>query len=361
MNRYTHGGNLHKAARETGGESFLDFSANINPLGLSATVSAALIAALPSIIHYPDPEAVLLREALAAHYGMAMDSLVLGNGAAELFYLLCQVRRPATVFICPPSFSEYERSALASGAQVRFVPLKAAPAYTVDWTALQQTVGEDSLIFLGHPNNPTGNLLELPALENFLAAIAGKNNMVVVDESFLDFIDADGSLSCQAMVKKHPHLIAIRSLTKIFAIPGLRLGFGVMAPTLASKLEAAKDQWNVNVLAQVAGTAALKDNGYLTKTRTVLPVWRGQLMKGLTCFSTVQVIPSAVNFLLLDMTKTGKDASWWRQAFWEKRILVRDCSNYIALSAYHIRIAVRTETENELFLSALQEIMEERI
>ena len=359
MDRYTHGGNLYKAAREAGGDSFLDFSANINPLGLSPIVTAALQAALPAVIHYPDPEAVALREALTGHYGMSGDSLVLGNGAAELFYLLCLVRRPENVFISPPSFSEYERSALAAGAQVRYVPLKQAPDYSVDWTALQKSVGENSLVFLGHPNNPTGNLLDLSALDGFLAAMRGRNNLIVVDESFLDFVDADGSRSCQAMVSRYSYLAAIRSLTKIFAIPGLRLGFGVMASDLALALNGAKDQWNVNTLAQVAGAAALNDEAYLSQTRKTVPRWREQLVNGLAVFPAIQTIPSAVNFLLLDLTKTGKTGSWWRQAFWQKRILVRDCGNYVALSPYHIRIAVRTERENERFLAAMQEIMEE--
>lgn len=359
MNRYTHGGNLYKAARETGGDAFLDFSANINPLGLPDSVAQALAAALPSIVHYPDPEAVALKEALTGHYGMAPETLVLGNGAAELFYLLCLVRRPSCVLISPPSFSEYERAALAAGAQVQFVPLGAAPDFTVDWDTLTTNVAEDSLIFLGQPNNPTGTLLEAGALKRFLAATAEKNCLVVVDESFLDFIDADGTLSCQNWVAQYPQLAAVRSLTKIFAIPGLRLGFGVMAPTLAAALEAAKDQWNVNTLAQVAGVVALADVGYLQRTRELVPVWRRQLLTGLSAFAGIRTIPSAVNFILLDMQGTGKDAHWWREAFWKKRILVRDCSNYAALSPEHIRIAVRTETENERFLSSLQAIMEE--
>lgn len=359
MNRYTHGGNLYKAAREAGGDAFLDFSANINPLGLPDSVTQALTAALPSIVHYPDPEAVALREALTGHYGMAPETLVLGNGAAELFYLLCLVRRPSRVLISPPSFSEYERSALAAGAEVKFVPLGAAPDFAVDWDALLATATAGTLVFLGQPNNPTGTLLEMGALKRFLSETADKDCFVVVDESFLDFIDADGTLSCQDWVAQYPHLAAVRSLTKIFAIPGLRLGFGVMAPQLATALEAAKDQWNVNTLAQVAGAAALTDDDYLKRTREMVPVWRRQLLTGLSTFAGIRTIPSAVNFILLDMRGTGKDAPWWRQAFWKKRILVRDCSNYEALPPEHIRIAVRTETENECFLTALQAIMEE--
>lgn len=359
MNRYTHGGNLYKAARETGGDAFLDFSANINPLGLPDSVARALAAALPAIVHYPDPEAFALKEALTGHYGMLPETLVLGNGAAELFYLLCLVRRPGCVFINPPSFSEYERAALAAGAQVRLLPLGEAPAFAVDWEALTARVTADSLIFLGQPNNPTGTLLDADALKRFLTATADKNCLVVVDESFLDFIDADGTLSCQSWVAQYPHLAAVRSLTKIFAIPGLRLGFGVMSPTLATDLEAAKDQWNVNTLAQVAGVAALADEAYLQRTREQVPAWRRQLLTGLSAFAGIQAIPSVVNFILLDMRGTGKNAAWWREAFWKKRILVRDCSNYAALSPEHIRIAVRTETENEQFLTALQTIMEE--
>ncbi len=357
MNRYTHGGNLYKASRESGGAAFLDFSANINPLGLSATVLAALQKSLADVVHYPDPDAAALRGALVSRYGMPVNSLVLGNGAAELFYLLCLVRRPGHVFVCPPAFSEYERSALAAGAEVHFVPLL-KENYAVDWAALQAAVTDDSLVFLGHPNNPTGNLLDLTELETFLTQVADRNCQVVVDESFLDFIDLDGRHSCFSWIKRYPHLTSIRSLTKIFAIPGLRLGFGVMAPELAASLERAKDQWNVNVLAQTAGTAALIDTEYLRQTQAAVPRWRQQLLDGLACYPAISVTPSVVNFLLLDMKNTGKDAPWWRQAFYDRRILVRDCSNYVALSPGHIRIAVRTETENSQFLNALQGIME---
>ena len=359
MNRYTHGGNLYKAARETGGADFLDFSANINPLGLPPAVLAALQASLPAVVHYPDPEAVALRESIVAHYRLQPESLVLGNGAAELFYLLCLVKRPKTVLVCPPAFSEYERAALAAGAAVQLVPLQASPAYNVDWPALQDAIADNSLVFLGHPNNPTGNLLDMSALQRFLAATIAKNCLVVVDESFLDFVDADGSRSCQSWVQQYPHLVAVRSLTKVFAIPGLRLGFGVMQNSLAATLNLAKDQWNVNVLAQLAGAAAFSDPSYLAKTRAQVPVWRQQLLDGLAAIPSVRATPSVANFLLLDMEATGKTAAWWRQAFFARRILVRDCSNYAALSPYHIRIAVRTDAENKQFLTALHALLEE--
>ncbi len=358
MDRYTHGGNLYKASRETGGAAFLDFSANINPLGLSPVVRSALRTALEAVVHYPDPDATALREALLVRYGMPAESLVLGNGAAELFYLVCLVRRPAHVYICPPAFSEYERAARAAGAVVHFVPLQKGN-YAVDWPALQRVLVPDSLVFLGHPNNPTGNLLELAALDTFLAATENQRCLVAVDESFLDFIDPNGQSSCLAWVRRYPQLIAIRSLTKIFAIPGLRLGFGVMAPDLAVALDAAKDQWNVNVLAQTAGVAALRDAQYLQDTQAAVPRWRQQLLSGLAAFPTITVTPSVVNFLLLDMNQTGQTASWWRQAFFAHHILIRDCSNYVALSPGHIRIAVRTEAENSQFLHALHAIMEE--
>ena len=268
--RFVHGGTVYEAPQ--GGGQWLDFSANINPLGLPHTALAAIESHIADVVHYPDPEARELRAALAAHYETPEDTLILGNGAAELFYLFFETYRPKRVLLPVPSFSEYERAALASGADVEYYLLKEKSGFAVDVEALlaeaERTQAE--AVVLGNPNNPTGTLIPTDALVHLSERLTAIGCALVVDESFLDFRTDEQRFTLRKHAGKLPHLLLVRSLTKFFALPGLRLGFGIALPALVKKLDAHKDVWNVNVLAQAAGVAVLGDRDYQETTRRYL-------------------------------------------------------------------------------------------
>lgn len=356
MDFYEHGGNVY----EPRAGKWLDFSANINPLGLSLKVKEALEGELDHLVHYPDPEARSLKAALSAHYCVPMEQIVLGNGAAELIYLVCYQLRPRRVLLPAPTFSEYEKAARASGAEIIHHDLSPDDAFALDEISFIEQMGGADLVFLANPNNPTGNVIEQDVLQRILHAAEMRGIHVVLDESFLEFLSSADACSMRFACGEKPHLIVLQSMTKFYAIPGLRLGFAVVCETLARRLERGKDVWNVNHLAQVAGAAAVSDRAYRETTLDWIQSEAVELQRRLTSLSGVTVYPSAVNFILF---RVGEDAPVSAKSLLrslrEQGILLRDCGNYRGLDAHFLRTAVRGREENERLLQAVEQIWQE--
>lgn len=353
---FEHGGNIYAAKRNNPNKVYLDFSANINPLGLSPKVRAAIIDNIDEIVHYPDAQAYELKESIVRAYNVCKDNLVLGNGAAELIYLFVQVAKKQKALLLAPGFSEYRRACIAGGLDIEYMYLKSADNFQVDYDLLIDTMPQDAIIFVAHPNNPTGVLQDKQQMQKLIVAAQQVGSIVFIDESFIDFIDNAANLSCRTFVQQYPNVALIHSLTKIFALPGLRVGYGLFAPDIAQKIDAAKDVWNVNTLAQIAGSIALGEHEYIKSTRSTVIKLREQLFSVLQGLPKLTVYPSAVNFLLIDIRRLGATAPQLRAVLYERGILVRDCSNYPGLDEYYIRIAVRSKEENELFLQEFLQV-----
>ena len=351
---FEHGGNIHQIKRQNNEQKFLDFSANINPLGLNQAIKQAIIDTIDNVIHYPDPEAHNLRLAICKYYKIDPRQLALGNGAAELIYLYTQVSNKKRVLLLAPCFSEYQRASLAADLEINFLYLREETNFKLDYQLLAKTIPEDGIIFMANPNNPTGDLLDNGELEKIIELAALKNSTVFVDESFIDFVEGE-TASCSYLMKKYKNLAIIHSLTKIFAVPGLRIGFGLFNPEIVAKIDKAKDVWNVNCLAQTAGVVALQQFSYVHNTKTQVRQLRDQFCGELQQIKNLKVYPSRVNFILIKLVD-WLTAPIFCAKMRDKGILVRDCSNYPGLTDKFIRIAVRTATENAVFLTKLQEL-----
>ena len=340
MERYEHGGQIYDAKGLAG--DWLDFSANINPLGLSEKIFQTLTDNLRGVVNYPDPNASELKRAISNRYDVPEKNLVLLNGAAEFFYLYLNAIRPARVVIPVPSFSEYERAARAGGCEVKFFFTSAEENFSLDVDKLEVTAAD--CVIIGRPNNPTGNLLA-PEKILSLAEVAS----VVVDESFIDFLDAE---SVRKFVSKK--ISVVQSLTKIFAIPGLRLGFAVVEENLARRLNLCKDVWNVNFLAQKAGVAALDDEDFLKRTRAWLELEKKFFVARLEKMSGIKIFPPTVNFILFRHENADKILNELRR----EKILLRSCANFAGLDETYLRSAIRSRKENLRLLDALKKILE---
>jgi len=357
--KFTHGGNIYEIQRQKDKKEHLfDFSANINPLGLNAKVREAIEENIAGIIHYPDPEGIELREALSYFYGIDKDRIVLGNGAAELLYVLFQTMRPRKILIPIPSFGEYERAARAAKAEIVYHRLPATQSFSLQIDTICDLLEGVDCLVLGNPNNPTGNLLTIEEIKRIAERAKKQNCLVVVDESFMDFVEQKERYSCASMLSVYNNLFLLQSLTKIHAIPGLRLGFAATTSALANKLDLAKDPWNVNFLAQKAGVAALQQTDYLKKSMAYIVEQKHHLYTNLKKIEGLAVYEPTVNFILLDLKETGFSAAAFRRAMLEKNILIRDCSNYPGLDEYHVRIAVKTKEDNDFLLCAIRGILE---
>ncbi|NOZ59530.1 MAG: threonine-phosphate decarboxylase [Euryarchaeota archaeon] len=337
-----------------GGEAWkypgvIDFSSNINPLGPSPAVLEAVLREIDAVGAYPSDGAEL-RGALADELGVSPENIVLGNGSSEIIKVVCEalLRRGVKVLIPQPTFAEYEYFSRLCGAAV----LEAVPPPIGDDPIAPGLKGIGTL-FLCNPNNPTGASIPPRRLEEILLEAGSAGCTVVVDEAYQQFSD---SPSAAEMVESHPNLIIIRSMTKFYAIPGLRLGYAVAGRETARMLEARLPPWNVNSLAMAAGIAALRDREFARESVRYIARERERLFGELRRISRLEVYPTAANFFLINIKATGMSSREAKSELIKRGILVRDCSTFRHLGTEHIRICVRRREENLLLVDALEEL-----
>lgn len=354
-----HGGNVYEAVRTLGGSfaDFLDYSANINPLGLSIKVRAALLQGLDSVTAYPDPDAVALKQAISDTYRVPVECIETGNGAVEIIYLLCRLLSPGRVLLPSPTFSEYAAAAEAADTACTMIPLDKDRGFIPSIPALSQLLQANDLLFFCNPNNPTGAVLNRQQLEPLVEKAAAVGAYIVFDESFTDFRLTSEAESCRTLIARYPSVIVLHSLTKFLAVPGLRLGFLLARPELVKRMKCLRDPWNVNVLAQIAGVAGLSDSEYRRATVTMIDQEKEKMRVGLQAIPGIQVFPPAVNFVLADLGESGWDSEKLQAALLEHRILIRNCANFDGLSKKYMRVAVKGDDANQRFLRILNQII----
>lgn len=347
MDKFAHGGDIYSETK-----NWLDFSANINPLGLSDTVKRAITENINNIVNYPDPKNRELIEVFARNYEVPKENIIIGNGASELIYLFFSVMRFKKVLIVAPSFSDYERAATAAGSEIEFIYLKSSDDFSFPLEKIKKRAEDFDAIVLGNPNNPTGTLIKA---EDILNLNQNTDAFMFIDESFMDFIENKKDYEMLNFAAKSNRMFVIRSLTKFYAIPGLRLGFGVASESLIQKLSAAKDVWSVNLLAAKAGTAAVEDENYKINTLLWLKSEQEFLTKNLNSLNIKHYKPAA-NFILCEFENENISRKI-REGLKAKDILVRNCENFSGLNAKFIRIAIKSREDNEKLIKNLKEVM----
>jgi len=355
MKRFAHGGNVFQVARELGlaPSAVLDFSASINPLGMPAGVHQAALEALEQAVHYPEIDAASLTAALAAHLGLPAANLLPGSGSTELLYLVPRVLRPRRALLVTPAFSEYERSLQQAGAVIDYFPLSPDDGFRLDvGSLLRRLTPQTDLVLLANPGNPTGAAIEPAVVEEITRAVR-EQAVVGVDEAFVDFAP---ELSVIDRVPQHANLYVLRSLTKFYAIPGLRAGYLAGPERGIARLAAARPPWPFATVAQAAAEAALGEEAYRRQTLETIPVLRRQLTEGLTALG-ITVFPSAANFLLARLQDGATSAGQLAATLRTRGILIRDCTNFPPLDGRYFRVAVRTPAEHERLLQALREVL----
>jgi threonine-phosphate decarboxylase len=349
-----HGGDVYHLARTLGldlGE-LLDFSANINPLGFPPGIPEAIQRALPQIVHYPDRRSLALRRDLAAYHGLHPEQILVGNGSTELIYLAARALKPGKALIVAPAFSEYEQALAVAQTPVAFQVTGEAQNFTL--AAPLDPQGAE-LVFLASPSSPSGVLLAPELLVELAAALDAAGVYLLLDEAFVDFVE---EASLKAHLSRFPRLLILRSFTKFFAIPGVRLGYLLAAPDLIRRLAAFQEPWSVNTLAQAIGTACLQDRAYMARSRDLVRQEREYLLEGLRALPGLQPFPGAVNYLLVKITRPSLTAAGLQQALLSQRIIIRDASNFRGLDQRFFRLAVRRREENRRLLEALRHCLD---
>jgi threonine-phosphate decarboxylase len=346
-----HGGDVYHLARslELNLTDLLDFSANINPLGFPPGLSGAIQEALTEIVHYPDRRCLALRQNLAAYHHLTPEEILVGNGSTELIYLLARVLKPGRGLIVTPAFSEYEHALAVAGVPVAFHATDEAHNFTLHEPFAVQ---DGDLIFIAHPASPSGALLDPELFLQVAARLDVAGAYLLLDEAFIDFVE---EASFKSFLGRFPRMMILRSFTKFFGIPGMRLGFLLGAPELITRLAAAQEPWSVNTMAQVMGRACLADREYMAQTRALIAREKKFLFDRLEALPGFHPFPSAVNYLLVKLTRPETTAAGLRQRMLTHRIVIRDASNFRGLDELFFRIAVRGREENERLLKALEQ------
>lgn len=347
-----HGGNVHGLARKLGlriGE-LLDFSANINPLGPPEWLRPLISREVENLAHYPDPFASALVDAIADRYRVPAESVLVANGTTELLYQLPRLLGRDRAIIPCPSYIDYARVMDLAGMDVQPLLLSSEQGFVLDLGELDRLLTGGELVVIGTPSNPTGTLV----VSDALIALAGAHpaTLFLVDEAFLDFVEGGTSVASGA-----DNILSLHSLTKFYAIPGLRLGFGIFPPAIAGLLRDHLPPWTVNTLAQAVGVRALSDREYGTKSRAVCQRLRSGLIRELRRIPALQVFDSVANYLLVRLVD-GCAAEPMARRLLERRIMIRTCANYVGLDRSYFRVAVRTEPENRVLLQALDQILQ---
>lgn len=353
---YDHGGNVFDVARQLGvpPDAIADFSASINPLGMSPQVKQAITSAIGSLIHYPDSSHGELKHALAEHHDLLPTHFVVANGSTELIYHLPAMLHGTRALIVSPSFSEYVHALGQQHWQAQHFILNHEDGFELDLDALKHALveGYDAL-YLCNPANPGGTLYPLDVIEQVYDLCAAAGTFLVLDEAFMDFCEA---ASAKHFIVTVDNGIVLRSMTKFFGIPGLRLGYAIASSSLTERLDAMGGPWSVNTLAQAAGVAALHDREHNSRTVEYVRQERRCLIEQLSEFRQLKVFPSSTNYLLLQIND-GMSALELRGGLMQRMVLIRDCASFAGLSSQFFRVAVRTPAENERLVRGLKDVL----
>jgi len=342
--KYLHGGDRYQ------NREMLDFSANINPLGMPKGCMEAAIRGISESIYYPDYEGRDLVNELVKVEGINFNQIILGNGAAELIYAICYALLPQKALLAVPCFQEYEIALTNVDCKVDSYFLKREMEYQLDEDFLDAISKDTDIVFLCNPNNPTSGLIEKELLVKIAKRCQECNTYLVLDECFLPFVEEEPAFSMKTELETYSNLMILRAFTKVYAMPGLRLGYVMSANIdILQKIRSRMQPWNTSVPAQFAGLAALKDRDFLLATRQYLERERTYLEKNLISPFIKHIFKGHANFIFFEAS------SDLYLRFKEKKIILRDCSNFTNLEKGTYRIAIRTHKENERLITVLQE------
>ena len=347
---YRPGTPIEEVKRRLKLSSVIKLASNENALGPSPKAIAAMRQAVGSLHRYPDATCRLLKGRLSQKLRVDPSSLIVGNGSDELIVLALRafVDPGDEVVVARPTFLIYELQAKACGALIRAVPLR---DYRYDLPAMKAMVSPHTkLVFIANPDNPTGTYVTKRELSAFLEGFPSRT-LVFLDEAYYEFVEAREYPQTLSLVNDHPILVT-RSFSKAYGLAGLRVGYGIAQPSVIAALEAVREPFNVNSLAQAAACAALDDTAFLSRTRALLREGRRYLAAQLAALK-IRWIPSVTNFLLLELGPKAGDVA---QALLERGVIIREMSAWNLPGC--VRVTIGTMPENRRFIAALKQCIQ---
>lgn len=345
----THGGDIYSKRNIPENKRLIDFSANINPFGMPDSVKKAITDNMDAFSSYPDPLCRELTSEISKCENIAVEYIFCGNGAADIIYRLASAIKPKKTLVTAPTFSEYEEAVKTVGSSILYHYLHEEDGFCLNQDLLDKITPDIDIVFLCNPNNPTGVPIEKEILLKVAARCKVNKTILVVDECFNDFLENSEAYSIVDRSNDFDNIIILKAFTKIYAMAGIRLGYAICSNReIIDRLYSAGQPWNVSVVAQKCGVAALKEQEYVRCTRKLVKKNRDYLMSQLRALG-LGVFDSKANYILF------KCQNPLLQVELEKYgILIRSCSNYIGLGDTFFRIAVKSEEDNECLIESLR-------
>ena len=342
---HRHGGDIYR------NQNKIDYSANINFLGMPQAVRQAAKEAIDDAVHYPDSFCEALKQAIAEKEGVPMEWIFCGNGAADVIFTLMLAEKPKEALLPIPSFYEYRQALESVACQIRTHLLLAEHQFCVQRDVLEALKKRPDLLILCNPNNPTGQLLDQELSDEIAVQCQRQGTRLLMDECFSDFLEDAEKHTLLPQLAENPQIFILRASTKMYGMAGLRLGYGICSDAaLIRRMEAVSQPWNVSVPAQAAGIAAVKEIAFAEKSRALIAEQKAYLLEGLRK-AGVEVFGFAANYIFF-RAEAGLE-----KAMREAGFLIRDCGNFDGLTEGYYRIAVRGREENKKFLNTLNRVL----
>ncbi len=352
VNPYVPGKPIEETKRQLGLKEVIKLASNENSWGSSPKAISAIKRSLSRVNRYPDAQGFYLKKRLAKFFGLIPENFVLGNGSDELIDVIIKTFLEAdeNIVTSEGTFLEYEIIAQVNDRKVKKAPLS---YFKYDLGAILKLVDKKTkLVFIANPNNPTGTYVTKDEVAEFINALP-EGVVVVFDEAYDTFIDVDDYPDSLSYLKKKKKIIILRTFSKAYGLAGLRLGYAIAAPEIVTYLERIRQPFNVNLLAQVAGLAALEDKDFLKKTRCLTLEGKDFVCRELSRLG-LGYVPSVTNFILIDV---GKDSQEVFKACLKFGVIIRDMRQYGL--ANFIRVTIGTQKENQRFLRVLSKVLKE--
>lgn len=349
----SHGANPHALLQQlkiSGKGSLLDFSVNINPLGTPESIVQSWPEWRESAFAYPSVRAESLTNELASRLLLRSDEILVTNGAAEAFFLIASSLAGKKAAIVEPTFVEYRQACEAFGCQVMSVPLKEKEGWKWSLSLLLDAIPLVDALWICHPNNPTGVMYPKEQWRLLLEKARIHNTTIIIDEAFADFVHEP--IDFIPYLKQGYPVILVRSMTKMFHIAGIRLGYAAASSSLIASLAKRQPPWSVNGVAQQIGLACLRESAFVGQTIQFIQKEREWMKNELESMGMV-TSPSVANFLLCSIPK-GWGSREWLTYLANEGIIVRHTENFRGLDGRFIRIAIRTRQENEQLLRVIR-------
>ena len=347
---YVPGKPIDEVKRELKLKSVIKLASNENPYKPSPKVIQAIRSASTQINRYPDGDCFYLRQILSKHLSVKPQQLVFGNGSDELIVLAVKlfVDPKDEVIMAKPSFLVYNIASKLAGAKIKNVPLK---NFHYDLDGMKKAItAKTRLIFLGNPDNPAGTYLSQKDVAKFMRGVP-KDVLVFIDEAYFEYVHAEDYVDSIGLLKKYKNIVVSRTFSKMYGLAGLRIGYGICHPDLASLFNRVREPFNVNSIAQAAAIACIEDNEYYQNIAQKVEKQRTYLHRQFDRLG-LEYQPTCTNFILVNV---GQNGSAICKKLLKKGVIVRDMAFWGMTE--HVRVSIGTATENKMLIKTLENVL----